>query len=56
MSECVLFVLLWTRGRGGRGDRMVFTTQQPMHLTPCEFECSLWRGVIDTTLCEKVSQ
>jgi len=46
-----------TRGRGGRGRMVVvFTTQLPMQLTPCEFECSLWRGVIDTTLCEKVSQ
>ena len=45
-------------GRGGH-DLMVvgFTTTcviSAYHLLSCEFEPSSWRGVLDTTLCDKV--
>ena len=42
-------------------DRIVvgFTTTYAIsayHHQSCEFECHSWRGVIDTTLCDKVCQ
>ena len=45
------------RSRGGRGRMAVaFTTTctiSPYHHERCEFESRLWRGVFDTTLCDK---
>ena len=47
---------------GCRGhDRMIvgFTTTYAIsayHHLSCEFESSSWRGVLDTTLCDKVCQ
>jgi hypothetical protein len=45
------------RGRGGRGRMAVaFTTTctiSTYHHKRCEFESRLWRGVFDTTLCDK---
>ena len=45
----------------GRRDRMVvgFTTTcsiRAYHHSSCEFEPRSWRGVLDTTLCDKVCQ
>jgi hypothetical protein len=50
----------YIRGRCGR-DRMVvgFTTTcaiSAYHDLSCEFEPHSWRGVPDTTLCDKVCQ
>ena len=47
-------------GRRGR-DRMVdgFTTTFAInvyHHQSCEFEPRLWRGVADSTLCDKICQ
>jgi len=51
---------IWTEGRRGC-DRMVvgFTTTcaiSAYHHYSCEFEPRSWRGVLDTTLCDKVCQ
>jgi hypothetical protein len=45
------------RGLHGR-DRMVvgFTTTYAYHQYRCGFESRSWRGVFDTTLCDKVCQ
>ena len=56
-NECTYECL---RGRLGR-DRMVvgFTTTcaiNAYHHKSCEFEPRSWRGVFDTTLCDKVCQ
>ena len=54
--------LLESHWRGSRGhDRMVvgFTTTcaiSAYHHLSCEFEPRSWRGVVDTTLCDKVCQ
>jgi hypothetical protein len=42
-------------------DHMVvgFTTTctiSAYHHYSCEFECHLWRGVLDTTLCDQIRQ
>jgi hypothetical protein len=53
---------LWASLEGRRGrDRMVvgFTTTSNIsayHHYSCEFEPLSWRGVLDTTLCDKVCQ
>jgi hypothetical protein len=52
------FLLIW-RGRRAR-DRMIvrFTTTcgiSAYHHYSCEFVLRSWRGVFDTTLCDKVS-
>jgi hypothetical protein len=51
-------ILLFNRGRRGC-DRMVvgLTTTcaiRAYHHQRCEFESRSWRGVLDTTLCDKV--
>jgi hypothetical protein len=51
---------IWVGGSRGR-DRMVvgFTTTYVIsayYHYSCEFESHLWRGVLDTTLCDKVCQ
>ena len=56
----------WTRRvfkgfLGGHRHRMVvgLTTTFPISTHPhqsCEFESSLWRGALDTTLCDNVCQ
>jgi len=51
---------IYVGGHRGR-DRMVvgFTTTcaiSAYHHLSCEFEPSLWRGVLYTTLCDKVCQ
>jgi len=56
----ISFVFESSRGRRG-GDRMVvgFTTTcatSAYHHSSCEFESCSWRGVHDTTLCNKVYQ
>jgi hypothetical protein len=49
-----------TRGRRGRYRMVVgFTTTYAIsayHHQNCEFEPRSWRGVLDTTLCDKVGQ
>jgi hypothetical protein len=60
-SHFVNFHVSWIWGRGDR-DRMVvgFTTTYSIsayHHYRCEFETRSWRrGVLDTTLCDKVCQ
>ena len=54
------YELLHLEGRPGR-DRMVvgFTTTcaiSAYHQLSCEFESRLWRGILSTTLCDKVCQ
>jgi hypothetical protein len=48
------------RGRSGRGRMVIgFTTTcaiSAYHHQSCEFEPHLWRGELDTTLCDKVCQ
>ena len=55
-----LLIIKWSRGQGS-GDRMVvgFTTScaiSAYHPISFEFEPRSWRGVLDTTLCDKVRQ
>ena len=57
-SLLIVYVIKW--GRHGR-DRMIvgFTTTcaiRAYHHKSCEFEPRSWRGVLDTTLCDKVCQ
>jgi len=61
IAICISFMMLrqiCVRGRRGR-DRIVvgFTTTGAIsayHHQSCEFESCSWRGVLDTTLCDKV--
>ena len=50
----------WIRRRRSRDGMVVgFTTNcaiSPYHHESCEFEPRSWRGVLDTTLCDKVCQ
>jgi hypothetical protein len=56
--KLIVYVIKW--GRHGR-DRMIvgFTTTcavRAYHHKSCEFEPRSWRGVLDTTLCDKVTK
>ena len=60
MSHCYHLQPNNSRGHHVR-DRMVvgFTTTcaiSAYHHLSCEFETRSWRGVLDTTLCDKVCQ
>jgi hypothetical protein len=53
-------ILKFGKGRSGR-DRMVVGVSttcaiSAYHHLSCEFEPCSWRGVLDTTLCDKVCQ
>ena len=60
-----VFVLIWLKWAlfvdGGRLDRIIVGFTSPCaisayHHLGCEFEPCSWRGVLDTTLCDKVCQ
>ena len=55
---CYVCILYWIRCRRGR-DRMVVIgtyATSAYHHHSCEFQTRSWRGVLDTTLCDKVCQ
>ena len=58
--QCCTYFCQIYRGRRGR-DRIIvgFITTYAIsayHHLSCEFESRSWRGVLDTTLCDKVCQ
>jgi hypothetical protein len=53
-------ILKFGKGRSGRVRMVVGVSTtcaiSPYHHYSCEFEPRSWRGVLDTTLCDKVCQ
>jgi hypothetical protein len=58
-TELYIYTIL-TRGRRGRNRMVVRCTTtytiSAYHRKSCEFESRSWRGVLDTTECDKVCQ
>jgi hypothetical protein len=47
-----MFVYIGCRGEDCMGGLTTTCAMSCYHHSICEFECRLWRGVLDTTLCD----